>query len=140
MSLSLSWEKEPDILQRLVRWELEALEVGFNLVETWVSEDKVDQQLFGQTMLRLGKGCLDVGLWLVEVEKKLRCQSEELHVFNERQSCLESHLQVMGIEKTIKEFLSHTGLILGFNIKPYSQINIEVFYLDSIWEIFNAMK
>ena len=91
-------------------------------------------------MLGLGKGCLDVGLWLVEVEKKLRSQSEELHVFNERQSCLESHLQVMGIEKAIKEFLSHTCLILRFNIKPYSQINIEVFYLDSIWEIFNAMK
>ena len=84
MSLGFSWEKEPDILQRLVRWELEALEIWFNLVKTRVSENKVYQQLFGQTMLGLRKGCLDVGLWLVEVEKKLGCQSEELYVFNER--------------------------------------------------------
>ena len=46
----------------------------------------------------------------------------------------------MGIKKAIKEFLSHTCLILGFNVKPYSQINVEVFYLNSIGEIFNAMK
>jgi hypothetical protein len=91
-------------------------------------------------MLRLGKSCLDVGLRLVKVEKKLRCQSEKLYVFNERLSGLESHLQVMGIKKAVKEFLSHTCLILGFNVKPYSQINVEVFYLNSIGEIFNAMK
>ena len=91
-------------------------------------------------MLRLGKSCLDVGLRLVKVEKKLRCQSEKFYVFNERLSGLESHLQVMGIKKAIEEFLSHTCLILGFNVKPYPQINVEVFYLNSIGEIFNAMK
>ena len=46
----------------------------------------------------------------------------------------------MGIKKAVKEFLSHTCLILGFNVKPYSQINVEVFYLNSVGEIFNAMK
>jgi hypothetical protein len=69
---------------------------------------------------------------LVEVKKELGSQSEELHIFNERLSCLEGYLQVMGIEKAIEEFLSHTCLILGFNIKPYPQINVEVFNLDSI--------
>ena len=91
-------------------------------------------------MLWWGEGCLDIGLWLVEVKKKLGCQSEELHIFNERLSCLEGYLQVMGIEKAIEEFLSHTCLILGFNIKPNPQIHVEVFDLDSIWEIFDAMK
>ena len=87
-----------------------------------------------------GKGCLDVGLWLVEVKKELGCQSEELHVFNERESCLESYLKVMGIEKAIEEFLSDTCLILGFNIEPNPQIYVKVFDLDSVWKIFNAMK
>jgi hypothetical protein len=69
---------------------------------------------------------------LVEVKKELGCQSEELYIFNERLSCLESYLQVMGIEKAIEEFLSHTCLILGFNIEPNPQIHVEVFDLDSI--------
>lgn len=63
---------------------------------------------------------MDVALGLVEVEQELRGQPEEFYILYEREGCLESYREILSIKEAIKKLLSHTCLIFGLDVQPYS--------------------